>query len=61
MPVKVEMRDSLHRLIDTATGQIAGTDAGVAKDGGGYTSKNEASRQAGRINSAERVRSSNGN
>jgi hypothetical protein len=60
MTVKVEMRDSLHRLIDTATGHIAKGDRGVATDGGGYTSKNKANRHAGRINSAERSRSSNG-
>lgn len=54
MTVKVEMRDSLHRLIDTATGQIATDDRGVETDGGGYTSKNKANRHAGRVNSGER-------
>jgi len=53
MPVKVEMRDSLHRLVEVGSGRIAVTENGVAKDGGGHVSKNKARRQAAHINTAE--------
>lgn len=50
MPVKVAKKGDKFRIIEAATGAIAKNNSGTALDGGGHSSKLDASRQAAAIN-----------
>ena len=50
MRLRVEMRNSLHRLIDDKTGKIALNRFGEPKDGGGFLSRSFAKKQASLLN-----------
>ena len=52
MPVTVERRGQLFRLIEAITGAIARGRTGRALDGGGYTDEETARRQAQAVNAA---------
>lgn len=50
MPVKVVKRRGKYRVVESATGRIAKTENGKARDGGGHASKDKAVRQVRAIN-----------
>ena len=52
MPVITQKRAGKHRVIERATGRIAKTKSGTAIDGGGFKSKNAATRQVQAVNIA---------
>lgn len=52
MPVKVQKRGDVYRVIERDTGRLAKTGNGVARDGGGHDDKARAARQAAYINGA---------
>ena len=49
MPVRVEKRNRLWRIVEPS-GKISKTEDGKPRDGGGHFSKEKAGRQAGAIN-----------
>ena len=51
MPVKTVKRGDKFRVVESATGRIAKTSAGKARDGGGHADKAKATRQVRAINS----------
>ncbi len=51
MPVSVRRRSGKYRVVETASGHIATTSGGKARDGGGHSSQAKAKRQARAINS----------
>lgn len=52
MPVKTVRRGGKVRVVEAASGKIAKTGKGRARDGGGHRSKAKAQRQARAINRA---------
>jgi hypothetical protein len=50
MPVSVKKVGKQFRVVESATGKIAKTLAGKARDGGGHASKTKAVRQARAMN-----------
>ena len=51
MPVSALQRGNRVRVVETATGRIARNKSGTPVDGGGHSTKAEASRQVRAINS----------
>lgn len=54
MPVEVKRIHGKNRVVEQATGKIAKTHKGHARDGGGHRSKEKAQRQARAINARQR-------
>lgn len=50
MPVIVEKRGELYRVVEAETGRLAETASGTPTDGGGHRSESAAKRQANAIN-----------
>lgn len=52
MPVTYRKRGDVYRVVEAASGRIAKTHLGNARDGGGHDDKASAARQAAYINKA---------
>lgn len=50
MPVTTRKRGKKYRIVESATGRIAKTPKGNARDGGGHSSRTKALRQVRAIN-----------
>lgn len=50
MPVKVAQKGGKYRVVESATGKLAKTSGGKARDGGGHSSKAKATAQVRAIN-----------
>jgi hypothetical protein len=50
MPVKVEKKGDKYRVVEAKTGKVAKNKGGTALDGGGYSSKAKAVKQAQAVN-----------